>query len=587
MAFDGIVINNLVYEFKNKILGGNISKIAQPEKDELLLTIKSNKNMYRLLISANASLPLCYLTDANKPSPMTAPTFCMVLRKHLSNARIVDISQPDYERIIDFKLEHLNELADLCTKHLIVELMGKHSNIIFTDDNGTIIDSIKHISAMVSSVREVLPGRDYYIVNNNTKLNPLTLTKEDFINNVFAKDIPVYKAIYNNLTGISPLIANEICARAGVFSDTNTFELNEDERYHVYNVFNHMFEDIKSNLFFPNVVLDNNTPIEYSSLPLNVYKDLQNKYYESISTLIEEYYISKSIYTRMQQKSVSLRKIVSNHLERATKKYDLQLKQLKDTEKMDKYKLYGELITAYAYDISPKSKEYMALNYYDNSTIKITLDENLSATENANKYYAKYNKLKRTHLALSEQIIETKDEITHLESISASLEMAISEDDLTSIKKELTMYGYIKAALADKKGKKQSSGKNDNKPYHYISRDGYDIYVGRNNLQNDELTFKLAQNEDWWFHVKGSAGSHVVVKSKGTEIPDTVYEDAGALAAFYSKERMASKVEIDYTIKKNVKKPNNGKPGFVVYYTNYSLIATPDISNLKLVDYWL
>lgn len=582
MAFDGIVINNLINEFNKTILGGNISKISQPEKDELILTIKSNKTSYKLLMSANASLPLCYFTSTNKQSPMNAPTFCMVLRKHLANARIMSITQPGFERIIDFKLEHLNELADLCVKHLIIELMGKHSNIIFTDDNGNIIDSIKHISAMVSSVREVLPGREYFIPNSDTKANPLEIDKSSFINTVFSKDVPIYKALYNNFTGLSPLIANEICSRASIFSDTNTAELNEDEKTHLFNIFSHLFEDIKAGIFVPNVVKNNGTPVEYSSTPLSLYKDMEIVNYDSISNLIEEYYAAKSISTRIHQKSSALRKVVSNSLERASKKYDLQLRQLKDTEKKDKFKLYGELIMTYAYDIEEGAKNYNALNYYDNSNVSITLDSTLSPIENANVYFEKYNKFKRTYTALSEQIIDTKNELTHLESIATSLELAISESDLNLIKKELVLCGYIKASrLDDKKNKVNKSSALQ--PYHYISRDGYDIYVGRNNFQNDELTFKFAEGGDWWFHVKGSAGSHVVVKSKGKEMPDSVFEDAGALAAFYSKESGADKVEIDYTLKKNVKKPNNGKPGFVVYYTNYSLIANPDISKLTLV----
>lgn len=583
MAFDGIVISNLVNDFKSTILNGNISKIAQPEKDELLLTIKNNKNVYRLLLSANAALPLCYLTNENKPSPMTAPTFCMVLRKHLANARIIEITQPDFERIIDIKVEHLNELADICTKHLIIELMGKHSNIIFTDDNGIIIDSIKHISAMISSVREVLPGRAYYIPNSKDKLNPLKTDVGTFITKVFSKDIPIYKALYSNITGISPLVANEICSRCGVFPDTNTSQLDTDEKKHIYNIFKYLFDDINAGKYTPNIVLNNSDPVEYSSISLSLYKDYNVKPFEFISDLIIEYYAAKSISTRIKQKSYALRKTVSNSIERTSKKYDLQLKQLKDTEKKDKYKLYGELIMTYAYDIQQGSKEYIALNYYDNSSVKIALEENLSPTENANKYFEKYNKLKRTFLALSEQITETKEELTYLESVWSSLELAISESDLNSIKQELSISGYIKTSKQDDKKNKQKNNLPGSKPYHYLSRDGYDIYVGRNNFQNDELTFKLADGGDWWFHVKGSAGSHVIVKSKGDDIPDSVFEDAGALAAYYSKENGSKKVEIDYTLRKNIKKPNNGKPGFVVYYTNYSLIAIPDISSLKLL----
>lgn len=580
MALDGIVIANVVKELSDCLTGGRINKIAQPEKDELLLTIKNNREQYKLLISAGASLPLIYLTEDNKPSPMTAPNFCMLLRKHLNSAKIISITQPGLERIADIKIEHLNELGDVCIKHIMVELMGKHSNIIFVDDSMHVVDSIKHVSALVSSVREVLPGREYFIPETQHKRNPFTVTLPMFQDEVLKKPMKLNKAIYTTLTGFSPLIANELCHRASLDGEQDTASLSENEGIHLFQNISYFLEDIKAGSFQPNIVYDNGTPVEFSSTKLTCYEGKEVKSLSSISQVLREYYQMKDIVTRIRQKSTDLRKIVTTALERNRKKYDLQAKQLKDTEKKDKFKVYGELLTTYGYEAKPGDKSLTCINYYDDKEIKIPLDETMSAMENAKKYFDKYNKLKRTFEAVMIQMKETKEEIEHLESISNALDIALQEDDLVSLKEELIQFGYMKRKYTSGKGKKQKAVKIVNKPMHFISSDGFHIYVGKNNFQNDELTFKFASGNDWWFHAKGIAGSHVVVKSNGEELPDRVYEEAGQLAAYYSKGKDMDKVEIDYTEKKNVKKPNGSKPGFVVYYTNYSLMARPDISGL-------
>lgn len=578
MAFDGIVIANLVKELNEHILNGRISKIAQPEKDELLLTLKGTKGQIRLVLSASASLPLMYLTKENKPSPMTAPNFCMLLRKYIANGRITRIYQPHMERIINFEIEHLNELGDLCQKTLIVEVMGKHSNIIFCNEEGMIIDSIKHISAQVSSIREVLPGRNYFIPVTQNKYNPLTAEKNIFFEKVYQKPQSVIKAIYGTYNGISPVIASELCFRAGIDGDRPADALTGEEKLHLYHHFQWLMDDINESNFYPNIVNSGNEPVEFASVPLKQYADLNIIPYDTISEVLENYYAAKNIYTRIRQKSVDLRKIVTVALERNRKKYDLQTKQLKDTVKREKYKIYGELINTYGYGLEEGATQIEALNYYNNEMITIPLDSLLTPNENAQKYFDKYNKLKRTSEALQDLIEETRAEIEHLESISISMDIAVSEDDLTQIKEELIQSGYIKKKNTGKKERIKS------KPFHYISSDGYHIYVGKNNLQNEELTFKIAVGNDWWFHAKGMPGSHVIVKSNGEELPDRTFEEAGRLAAYYSRGRENEKVEIDYLEKKNVKKPNGSKPGFVVYYTNYSLIANPNISGISLIE---
>lgn len=580
MALDGIVISNIVAELNSTILNSKISKIAEPEADELLLTLKGPNGSFRLSMSASASLPFIYLTPTNKVSPLTAPTFCMVLRKHIANGRITKIYQPGMERIINFEIEHLNEMGDLCHKVLIIELMGKYSNIIFTDSDGTIIDSAKRIPASVSSVREVLPGRAYTIpATQEDKYNPLTVDSKQFVDIISAKPLTVSKAIYSSFSGISPLVANELAHRAGLDADSPVAAYSHDELLHLGSNFTWMMEDIKNNRFTPNIVRDGNEPKEFSSIELTQYSDLTVTKYESISEVLELYYSERNTYTRIRQKSADLRKHVNTLLERNQKKYSLQMKQLKDSEKREKYKVYGELINAFGYGLTPDDKFLEAANYYDdNKIIKIPIDSTKTPAENAQKYFDKYGKMKRTAEALNELILETKGQIDHLESIQNSLDIALSTDDLVQIKDELIEYGFIKKGKGSKKQKVKS------KPFHYISSDGFDMYVGKNNYQNDELTFKLATGNDWWFHAKGMPGSHVIVKAENKELPDSTFEEAGKLAGYYSKGKNADKVEIDYLQKKKVKKPNGAAAGFVVYYTNYSLTIHPDISDIRQIE---
>ena len=579
MAFDGITIANIVTELNQTITGGKINKIAQPENDELIITIKNQRKQYRLFLSASASLPLIYLTETNKPSPLTAPNFCMLLRKHIGSGKIIAIEQPGMERIIRFPIEHLNELGDLCTKYLIVEIMGKHSNIIFCNEEDQIIDSIKHVSAHMSSVREVLPGRPYFIPETQSKLNPFVLTEEIFQEKIFPRPVNVAKAIYTSITGISPLMAEEVCYRAGIDGGIPTDGLEDVERVHLAHTFLRMVDDIRDGNFEPNIIYKGKEPVEFACFPLSQYQDYRAVSYPSIFPVLETYYAEKNIVTKMRQKTVDLRKIVQNALERNVKKYQLQQKQLKDTEKKEKYRVWGELLNTYGYEVEPGAKSMEALNYYTNEMIQIPLDETMTPQENAKKYFDKYSKLKRTKGALDTLLQETGDEIKHLESIAASLDIASSEEDLVQIKEEMMEYGYVKRKNTGGKKVKVTS-----RPYHYISSDGYDIYVGKNNFQNDELSFKFASGNDWWFHAKGQPGSHVIVKSKNEELPDRTFEEAGKLAAYYSKGRQAPKVEIDYTQKKNLRKPTGGKPGFVVYYTNYSLLIEPDITGLQQIQ---
>ena len=578
MALDGLVIAGMVQELNTCILGGRISKIAQPESDELMFTIKSERRQqYRLLISAGASLPLIYFTEQNKPAPMTAPNFCMLLRKHIGGGKFTRIWQPGLERIINFEIEHLNELGDVCHKTLVVEIMGKHSNIIFCNEEGMIIDSIKHISSQVSSVREVLPGRSYFIPETQEKLNPLNYKSSEFIAAVSSKPMPLAKSIYCSMTGISPLIAEEICHRASLDSGRSANSFSETELIHLEHQFDLVVDTVKSGQLAPNIVYEGQVPVDFSVVHLSQYDDFTEEKFDTVSGMLEHYYATRNVITRIRQRSADLRRIVQTALDRNRKKYDLQQKQLKDTEKREKFRIYGELINTYGYNLEEGAKKLTCLNYYDNKEITIPLDDTKTPQENAQHYFEKYNKLKRTWEASVKLTEETKGEIEHLESISTALDIARSEEDLVQIKEELTEYGYIRRHYTGKRMKITS------RPFHYVSSDGFDIYVGKNNFQNEDLTFKTAVGNDWWFHAKGCPGSHVIVKTNGEELPDRTFEEAARLAAYYSKNRGEEKAEVDYVERKFVKKVAGARPGFVIYHTNYSMLVPTDVTGIQEV----
>ena len=573
MAFDGIVISNLSYELNTNLVGGRISKISMPEENELIFTVKNNAKTYRLLISASASLPLVYLTDVNKPAPKVAPAFLMLLRKYIGTAKITDIFQMGLERILCFKLEHLNELGDLSHKCMYVEIMGKHSNIIFTDENNKIIDSIKRISANMSSLREVLPGREYFLPDELKKKDLLNTELEEFTEILKSKEYALSKSIYMNFAGISPLIAEEIVLRASLPSQAPSTSLSELEYTHLFHTIRNLLDDISSHNFSPNIVYRKEEALEFSSVELFSYNGEEYKKYsyDSVSKMLYDFYSSREAFVLNRQKSSDLRRIVNTALERASKKYDLQEKQLQDADKKDIYRVYGDLLNTYGYSLKGGESSFTTENFYDdNKEITIPLDKNKSAKENAKKYYDKYAKLSRTTKALSEEILNTKNDIEHLLSIQTALDVSSDDESLSQIRQELVDFGYIKKHSSGKQKKSTSH------PYHYISTDGYDIYVGKNNYQNEELTFKVATGNDWWFHAKGIPGSHVILKSNNEEeLPDRAYEEAAALAAFYSKAKDADKVEVDYIQKKNIKKVAGAAPGFVIYHSNWSMVATP------------
>ncbi len=615
MAFDGVTVCAAAFELRHFLTDGYISKISEPEQGELLITVKTREyGIKKLLISANASMPFICLTERNLTAPLKAPAFTMLLRKHLQGGRIISVTQPSLERIIMFEIEHRDELGDLVRKKLIVELMGKYSNIIFAesrirdseqglcdnsedgraDDNKydsvcgeIIIDAIRRVPPSMSSVRTVLPGERYFIPETQDKADPFVERDFEFFrNHVLGRPMNVIKAIYSTYTGFSPVIALELCHRSGIDGNDNATSIAETDLKALYDNFIKLTDNLSDGNFSPEIVYEMNgaKPREFAAVKLTMYDDLERKSFDSISEVIERFYSERNAYNHIRQKSADLRKIVTNAIERTAKKYDIQRNQIKDTDKMDKFRVYAELINTYGYDVVDGADHFDAVNFYDGKEIRVPLDPSISVHENANKYFARFEKLKRTKKAAMEQAEESRLQLQHLKSIEASFETAESEEDLLLISEELKRTGYIKKNPMNSKNRKAG---NKSAPLHFISSDGYDIFVGKNNIQNDELTFKTGHGNDWWFHSKTYPGSHVLlVVGKGDPmvVPDTSFNEAGALAAHYSTGREQGKVDIDYTLIKNVKKPAGAVPGYVIYHTNYSMTAGSDISGIKRLD---
>jgi len=584
MAFDGVVIASIIHELKDKILGGRIGKVNQPEKDELILTIRHNRVNHKLLLSSMASMPKLHLTQTNKTNPITAPNFCMLLRKHLVGGVIKSISQPNFERIVEFEIENFDELGVLVTRRLIIEIMGRHSNIILTSEDHMIMDAVRRVGAQISSVREVFPNRAYVLPPNQDKVDPTQIEDiSDFIA-CLKKDMPIQKSLYTSITGLSPQIAEALCYDSQINGSDDLSILKDDQLMTLHASFEGLTNAIEYGDYDPIIyVTEDGAQKAFTVIPLNFLTDLEAVPYDSPSEMVENYYLQNAIRSRISQKSVDLRKLVNTNLERCYKKLNIQHQQIQDTGDRDKFKIRGELINSNIYKIKEGDTSVTVLDYYnDNKEITIALDPQLSPSKNSQKQYNKYNKKKRTLEALSGHIQTTKQELDHLESVKYALEHALKEEDLLEIREELMATGYIKfrRSKAKKALKKAES-------MHYLSSDGFHIYVGKNNLQNEYLTTKFANGGDWWFHAKGIPGSHVIVKTQGMkmeEIPDRLYEEAAGLAAYYSKDKNSAKVSVDYLQKKHLKKPNGTAPGYVIYHTNYSMMATPSIEGLEEVN---
>ena len=589
MSFDGIVTRSVVNELRSSLLGARIDKIYQQEKDELLIQIYNKGENFKLLISASSNNSRLYLTKFSKKNPDTPPVFCMLLRKHLLGGIILNIEQYSMDRVVAIDVSSMDELGLPREKRLIIEVMGKHSNIILLDkEDNRILDSIKRVREDMSRIRQVMPGLSYEYPPEQNKSNPLETTKEEFMKllNNDKEGIKIFRFFYFNYIGLSPLISKEICFRSNIDIDRPIGSLSKDEYNSLYNSFENIMSDIRQDKYNPLQIFNEMDELmAFYCIDLYHLGSMNKNFSSSISDVLDNSFRRRDIQDRITQKSQSMRKIVQSRLERTTKKHAKQKEELLESQDREKYKIFADLISANIHSI-PKGLNHIELdNFYDENLAKldIPLDYRISPALNAQKYYKKYSKLKTAENLLLRQIPETKEEIFYLENVLVSIDNSSEVEELDEIKNELIKEGYLKD---NRKNRKKGKNKEEklSSPYHYISSDGFSIYVGKNNRQNDRLTLKTAHKEDIWLHVQKMPGSHVIIKKENREIPDSTLEEAAILAAYYSKARNSNNVSVDYTSKKNVRKQSGSKPGMVIYDNYKTINVSPDkkiINKLK------
>lgn len=577
MPFDGITIHALQKEIQSIIVGSRIDKIHQPENDEIVLHIRSDRKNHKLLLSADSNLPHFGLTELKKENPQNAPMFCMLLRKHLSGGRIIDFQQLELERVIILTVESRDELGDITKKRLIFEIMGKHSNITLVDEDDKILDCIKRIALGVNRYRQLFPGITYLFPPND-KIDPRTLSQEAFIKNMIL-DKPLFKHLYMTYQGMSPIVARELCIQSDI--DFNSQELLDMEKAKLANNLVRFFQDLDDHLS-PQVIYQSNQAIkDLSIIRLTPYQgpDFVIKHFETVIDTVNAYYANKNTVNKLLQRSHSLRKSIQGKVDRLRKKLQNLHEDLMYAESADDFKIKGELILANIYRIDKGAHKVTLENYYDNNQlIEIRMDTRLSPSDNAQVFFKKYNKLKTAQVKVQEQIEHTREEIAYLEQVLLNAEQSDDQQNIEEIQEELILSGYLR--------RKQKHGKKKplkSQPLKYKTSDGFEVLVGKNNLQNDHISLKLASKSDWWFHTKDIPGSHVIVRCYGKDISETAVKEAAIIAAYHSKGRESSQVPVDYTEVRNLKKPNGAKPGMVIFHTNQTIYVTPtrDIEQQK------
>lgn len=568
MPLDAIALGAIARELESELEGAKIEKVHQPERDEILLVLKGYNGTRKLVISASSANARMHLITESKENPAVPPMFCMLLRKHLTGGKICSIKRLGYERAVDIEISCRNELGDLTVRHIICEVMGRNSNIIFLDENRKIIDSVKHIDLSVSSLRNILPGLLYMMPPDGGRINPSDATSEDFlkilINSPEGREVD--RAITDAVMGISPLLAGECVFRACGSRKMLIGELSHSDMERISGELSLMLEKAEKGEYSPCIIFseDGAKAADFAPFEIEQYGELRKcKKAESMNDAACEFYFMRDLYARMTDRSSSITKIITNNLKRAQRKLDILQAELKEAENREQLRICGDLITANLYRMQKGDKVLKAQNFYDenNAEIEIKLDVTLSPSQNAKKYYTKYKKAKNTQIYASEQIKITLDEIEYLDSVLYSVSNAQTVAQLNEIKAELSLYGYIKSDTGKKKKDKQPPL---GKPLEF-EYNGYTIYVGRNNVQNDYLTLKMGRSRDLWLHTKNIPGSHTLVKYMGEEFPNDVIEVAASIAAFYSKAKNSPYAEVDYCPVSHVKKPSGAKAGMVIY----------------------
>lgn len=547
MALDGIFLHHLKNEISDFAVDSRVDKIHQPSRDELVITLRSREGSRRLLISCNADSARIHFTDFPPENPPKPPMFCLLLRKRLTGAWVTSIVQEDLERILRINFSGTDELGDKVSYALIVEIMGRYSNIIFVDKDNKIIDSVKRIDENKSQVREILPGLTYTAPPKQDKLNVFTCDTDVIREKIRGSNKGLYKAYMDTLKGVSPIVCREL---------ENGLSMDE---------FKHQAENP-----VPTVVIAD-TPKDFSFIDIKQYNHLAViRHYDTFSQLLDFFYYERVRLMRIKARSADLFKKVTTLQERAVRKALNRAQELEECKDKETYRLFGDLINANQYRLEKGAPFYDLENYYDdNKMIRVPADVTLTPAQNAQRYYKEYRKKQVAEAKLSQFIDDANAEAQYFETVLDALSRAETDSEITEIKSELSQQGYIKKSADKRKNQKAL------KPMMFKTRDGFSVLVGRNNIMNDRLTLKTARNYDTWFHVQDSAGSHVICETSGREITDEAIHDCAVIAAYFSKARESSNVAVDYTLVKNIKKPNGAKPGYVIYDSYKTEFATP------------
>ena len=587
MPFDGSVVAAIQSELEPIALQGRIDKVYQPEPDELILTFRQQKNNFRLLLSAHNQYPRVQIIETPRENPSQPPAFCMLLRKHLIGGRLTRIEQPDFDRRLVFHIHGNDDLNQLTYKQLIVEMMGKHSNIILVDGlNQQILDSIKRIPLHISRKRQVLPGL-LYESPPSTKVSPLMISSEsDFYQTLEqANDIQVKNALMSRFNGLSPMLTMEIIHRSTLDHQSRWNDLSINEQRKLYGAFRSIMLQIKNGQFNPMIfqLPDSGKYQDFSVIPLTHLQHWNSFNVVSPSQMLEEFYGRKNHQDRLHQRSHDLRKIVTIKRNRLTHKMQNFLHDEEKAQRSTRNKKIADLIMANLGQIPPGSASASVIDYYHENqpSTAIQLDPKMTPSQNAQQLYKKYQKAKTALQEISRQRIKTKYEIQYLDQVIHTLEEAETLQDLDVIREELVENGYLKRKATGKKIHKQLKS---SQPLTYHTSANHTIRVGKNNLQNEMLTFQLSKKNHLWFHVKDLPGSHVVLMADSREVTAEEIKQAALLAAYYSKGRQSSNVPVDYTLCRNVRKQRSSRPGMVIYDNHQTIFVTPDESAITLLD---
>lgn len=577
MALDGIFLHLLSEELKEVLIGSKVDKIHQTQKTELVLTLRTRSGAYRLLMSASGNAPRLHLTTQQIENPPKPPMLCMLLRKHLGGATLLDIQQEGLDRILKLVFSSVNELGDRVTRTLVIEIMAQYSNIILLDENDVIIDAVKRVDNTKSSVREVLPSLRYELPPSQNKLDITRNSAEEIIDAITSKNTKLNNAILSSMEGMSPVLCREIAFRtAGM--DAVADELTENQKIKLAFELEILKNTVLNRTLSPNAVADTDGKLlDFSFIPITQYGTVaQYLSYESLSETLERFYFERERLARTKSKAEDLFKNINNLIERLSKKISNQMAELEECKDREEKKIFAELINANLYRLGKGSTVYELENYYDDyKTVAIPVKPELTPTENAQRYYKEYRKLRTAEEMLTKLIAEGREDLVYLRTVLDELSRAETEREISEIRQELSDGGFVKQKNQGKIKRSQPMP-----PLEFNAPDGFKVYVGRNNIQNDKLSLKTAMKSDLWFHIQKAPGSHVILSLDGREPTEKAMEYAAKVAAYYSSGREAGAVEVDYTEVRNLKKPVGAKPGFVIYHVYNSVLVKPEIPEI-------